>query len=464
MMSLPRPFSHLRGEQERAADAQRAEVVARQLAGSASSIATTFVDHSGAARVKVVPLSGLPRAARSGLGFSPVIDAFISDGSIDPASPLDRPDGDLRLVPDLDGLAVLAEPPGWALLPGDRFHQDGTVYACCQRTFARAQVAAGLSKGISALMAFEIEWMVGRDTAEFEPAFGGTGYGLSRITGSADYVRDVLAALEASGVRVEQIHPEYGPAQFEVSVAAQDPVSAADTCVLVKFVIGAVTARHGLRASFAPAVLAGNVGNGGHLHASFARDGHSLLSGGGGRHGLTESGESIVAGLLDALPALLAIGAPSPASYLRLQPSRWAGVYQVWGAENREAAIRFITASRLDPGTANVELKCFDLSANPYLLTGAVMAIALASADRHARLPDEVRGDPAIPGHPLAGRAVRLPTSLAEAVAALEDSDDLRKAAGDQLISTFATSRRAEIELAAGQPDEVVMARARWLT
>jgi glutamine synthetase len=265
-------------------------------------------------------------------------------------------------------------------------------------------------------------------------------------------------------VRVEQIHPEYGPAQFEVSVAAQDPVSAADTCVLVKFVIGAVTARHGLRASFAPAVLAGNVGNGGHLHASFARDGHSLLSGGGGRHGLTESGESIVAGLLDALPALLAIGAPSPASYLRLQPSRWAGVYQVWGAENREAAIRFITASRLDPGTANVELKCFDLSANPYLLTGAVMAIALASADRHARLPDEVRGDPAIPGHPLAGRAVRLPTSLAEAVAALEDSDDLRKAAGDQLISTFATSRRAEIELAAGQPDEVVMARARWLT
>ncbi len=223
----------------------------------------------------------------------------------------------------------------------------------------------------------------------------------------------MLGALEAAGVRVEQIHPEYGPAQFEVSVAAQDPVSAADTCVLVKFVIGAVTARHGLRASFAPAVFADNVGNGGHLHASFARDGHSLFSGGKGRHGLTDTGESIIAGLLDALPALLAIGAPSPASYLRLQPSRWAGVYQVWGAENREAAVRFIEANPLDPGTANVELKCFDLSANPYLLTGAVMAVALASADRHARLPDEVTGDPAAPGHPLGGRAVRLPGSLA---------------------------------------------------
>lgn len=463
-MSLPRPFSHRRGEQERTADAQRADVLARQLAERASSIATTFVDHSGAARVKVVPLSALPRAARSGLGFSPVIDAFISDGSIDPASPLDRPDGDLRLVPDLDRLAVLDEPPGWALVPGDRFLQDGTVYACCQRSFARAQVAAGLSKGISALMAFEVEWMVGRDSEDFEPAFGGTGYGLSRVTGSADYVRDVLAALEAAGVRVEQIHPEYGPAQFEVSVAPQDPVSAADTCVLVKFVIGAVSARHGLRASFAPAVFTDNVGNGGHLHASFARDGRSLLSGGSGRHGLTDTGESIIAGLLDALPALLAIGAPSPASYLRLQPSRWAGVYQIWGPENREAAIRFIAESPVDPGTANVELKCFDLSANPYLLTGAVMAVALASADRHSRLPDEVKGDPAVPGHPLAGRAVRLPSSLAESVAALEASDDLRMAAGEQLISTFAASRRAEIELAAGQPDEVVIARSRWLT
>jgi glutamine synthetase len=463
-MTLPRPFSHHRGEQERTADAQRAEVVARQLAGSASSVATTFVDHSGAARVKVVPLRGLPAAARSGLGFSPVIDAFISDGSIDPASPLDRPDGDLRLLPDLDGVAALAEPPGWAFVPGDRFHQDGTVYACCQRSFARAQVAAALSKGITALMAFEIEWMVGRDTDSFEPAFGGTGYGLSRITSSADYVRDVLAALEAAGVRVEQIHPEYGPAQFEVSVAAQDPVSAADTCVLVKFVIGAVTARHGLRASFAPAVFTDNVGNGGHLHASFARDGRSLLSGGTGRHGLTEAGESIVAGLLGALPALLAIGAPSPASYLRLVPSRWAGAFQIWGAENREAAVRLIAASPFDAGTANVELKCFDLSANPYLLTGAVLAVAIASADRHARLPDEVSGDPAAPGHPLAGRAPRLPGSLAETVSALEASDDLRKAAGDQLITTFAASRRAEIELAAGQPDDVVIARSRWLT
>ena len=460
---MPRSFRPARDEQERTADGHRAEILQRQLADQVSGVAITYVDHSGAARVKVVPLNGLARAARSGVGFSPVIDAFMSDGGIDAASPLDTPDGDLRMVPDLDRLVVLRDPEGWAWAPGDRFHQDGTVYANCQRTFARAQVAAGLAQGISALMAIEVEWMVGRDEEDFEPAFRGTGYGLSRLLDATEYVRDVLESLEAAGVHVEQIHPEYGPAQFEVSVAAQDPVSAADTNVLMKLVIAAVSARHGLRASFAPAVVSNNVGNGGHVHASFWQDGRNLLAGGTGRHGLTGAGESMMASLLTSLPALLAVGAPSPSSYLRLKPSHWAGVFQIWGRENREAAIRFITGGPSDPGAANVEVKCFDLSANPYLLVGAVMAVALDGAGRQDSLPDEVTGDPATPGHPLADTAVRLPGSLTAALAALEASDVLRAAAGEELIGTFAASRRAELALSEGKKDEDVIAHYRWL-
>jgi glutamine synthetase len=460
---MPRPFSPARGDQERTADEQHALVLQGQLAGQVSGVAVTYVDHTGAGRIKVVPLDGLARAARAGVGFSPVIDAFTSDGGIDSASPLDNPDGDLRMVPDLDRLVILRDPAGWAWAPGDRFHQDGTVYANCQRTFARAQVATGLAGGISALMAIEVEWMVGRDTDDFEPAFRGTGYGLSRFLDGAAYVRDVLESLQAAGVGVEQIHPEYGPAQFEVSVAAQDPVSAADTNVLVKLVIAAVTARYGLRASFAPAVVSDHVGNGGHVHASFWRDGRNLLSGGTGRYGLTGAGESITANLLANLPALLAIGAPSPSSYLRLQPSRWAGAFQVWGRENREAAVRFVAASPAEPGAANVEVKCFDLSANPYLLVGAVMAVALDGAGRLDSLPDEVTGDPGAPGHPLAGTAIRLPGSLPGALAALEASEVLRAAAGRELIETFAASRRAELALCDGKKDQDVIAHYRWL-
>jgi glutamine synthetase len=460
---MPRMFSPVRDEDLRAADEQRALELQRQLADRVTGVAITFVDHSGAGRIKIVPLEALARAARFGVGFSPVIDAFTSDGGIDPASPLDRPDGDLRLVPDLDRLAVLRDPAGWAWAPGDRFTQDGAVYANCQRSFARRQVAAAHAAGLSALMAIEVEWMAGTDTDDFVPAFSGTGYGVSRFVSSAGYLRDVADSLQAAGVIVEQIHPEYGPAQFEVSVAAADPVSAADTSALVKLVISAVSARHGLRASFSPAVLSDNVGNGGHLHASFWQDGANLLAGGSGRHGLTETGESILAVLLDSLPALLAIGAPTPASYLRLQPSRWAGAYQIWGVENREAAMRFIEAPAFDPGNANVELKCFDLSANPYLLTGAIMAVASSGARGLASLPADVSGDPAAPGHPQAESAVRLPSSLSDTVRALEKSDDLRSALGEELLGSYAAARRAAIALAAGQRDEQVIADARWL-
>jgi len=367
------------------------------------------------------------------------------------------------MVPDLDRLVVLRDPAGWAWAPGDRFNQDGTVYANCQRSFARAHVAVAQRLGLSALMAIEIEWMVGRDADDFVPAFRGTGYGVNRFVGAADYLRDVVDSLEAAAVTVEQIHPEYGPGQFEVSVAAEDPVSAADTSVLVKLIIAAVSARHGLRASFAPAVLTDNVGNGGHLHASFWRDGANLLAGGSGPHGMTPAGESILATLLDSLPALLAIGAPTPGSYLRLQPSRWAGAYQIWGIENREAAMRFIAAGLSDGARANVELKCFDLSANPYLLVGAIMAVAAVGVDRAASLPAGVSGDPAAPGHPQAGSVVRLPTSLTKAVKALQMNAELRAAMGAELFRSFVAARLAGVKLASGRSDEQVAADSRWL-
>ena len=80
------------------------------------------------------------------------------------------------------------------------------------------------------------------------------------------------------------------------------------------------------------------------------------------------------------------------ASYLRLVPSHWAGVYACWGLENREAALRMITGSAgSSDWAANLEVKCLDLTANPYLLLAALLAAgsrrscrgrATAGADR----------------------------------------------------------------------------------
>jgi glutamine synthetase len=229
----------------------------------------------------------------------------------------------------------------------------------------------------------------------------------------------------------------------------------------VRATIRAVGRRHGVRTSFSPKVDAAGVGNGGHVHISPWRDGTNLMSGGNGPYGLTSEGESFVGGVLAHLPALLALGAPSVASYLRLVPQHWAGAYACWGLENREAALRLVTGSTgSEAWAANLEVKCVDLHANPYLLLAGLIA---AGADGRP-LPDPMDVDPAALGDAeLARRGVeRLPTTLRESLAAFLDDQVLAEAFGRPLVDSIAAVRESELEaLGASSPEQVADA-SRW--
>ena len=452
------------GERE---DAKR---LAEELAGrGVRGVVLSWVDTCGVNRVKTVPLHRLPDAVAWGVGMSPVFDMFLTDDSIVSSEHLGGPDGDLRLVPDLDRLAVLAAQPGWAWAPVDRMTQDGEVYPVCQRSFARRMAARAAQAGIGVRASVEIEWAIGRGDAPdgaFVPACTGPGYGMTRLVELSDYARDVLEALAEQDVDVDQLHPEYAAGQYELSVGALDPVAAADRSVLVRQTIRAVAQRHGLRASFSPSVVAGTVGNGGHVHLSAWRADRNLFAGGDGRYGMTAEAEAFAAGILDALPALLAIGAPSPASYLRLVPSHWAGAYACWGRETRESALRLVTGMTGSQGSAaNLEVKCLDLAANPYLLIGCLIAAGLDGVERGRALPEEIVGDPAglDPGQ-LAGRGIhRLPTSLGEAVEAFSASTVLTSALGPLGSEAVVAVRRGEEARFTDAAPDVVAEALRWV-
>jgi glutamine synthetase len=413
----------------------------------------SYVDTAGINRIKTVPLSRLDDAVRWGVGMSPVFDTFLADDSIASTDVLGGPDGDLRLRPDLDRLVMLAAQPGWAWTPADRFTQEGEPWIADQRGFARRMTELAAADGVTFRMAIEIEWAAGRDDDDFLPACRGPAYGMTRLVELSDYCRDVLVALEDQGVVVDQLHPEYAAGQFEVSVAAADPVRAADDSVLVRQTIRAVSQRHGLRISFAPSVVAGNVGNGGHVHLSAWRDGSNLFD------GFPDSeGGPAAAGILAHLPALLAVGAPTPASYLRLVPSHWAGVYACWGVEAREAALRFVPGTAGRPGAANLEVKCFDLAANPYLLLGALVAAARDGLAAGKPLAGPIAGDPVHrPDVP------RLPTTLDDATDAFAGTPMLREAMGDALFDAVVAVRRAEADRLRDQSATNIVAALRWV-
>jgi glutamine synthetase len=452
---------------ERQARGGQAEKLVRTLLErDVGMVATTFVDNAGITRVKSVPLRRLPQLAAWGVGASTSFDYFRFDDWLAAPPGGTAPVGDLRVIPDLRRVVPLAAQPGWAWTPADRYRQDGEPHQGCNRLLLQRLVGDAATDGLEIKVAFEIEWVVSAgDGDDFVSAAVGPAYGMSRLIGVSDYVREVVDGLTAEGIRVEQFHPEYALGQLELSVAAESPVDAADTSVLVRSTIRAVGRRYNYRTSFSPKVESEGVGNGGHVHLSVWRDGQNLMAGGDGPYGLTLIGDAFAAGILRRLPALLALGAPSVASYLRLVPSHWAGVYGCWGLENREAALRMITGSAgSSEWAANLEVKCVDLTANPYLLLAGLLAAGLDGIAARARLPAPIDVDPAALGpKELDRRGIqRLPTSLRESTDALAADSMLRSALGSPLIDSVLAVRDSEIELFAEASAEEVVRALRW--
>ncbi|MFG1852541.1 hypothetical protein ACGFJT_11930 [Actinomadura geliboluensis] len=468
----PGPDAYALDGRERARLGGRAAEAARRLSGQGiAAVALTWVDVSGITRTKTVPVGRLEHAAAWGVGMSPVFDVFLLDDSIVSGRYIGGPTGDLRLHPVLERLVPMAALPGWAHAPALRYAQDGTPHPLDARALLRRETDRLAARGWSVKAAFEIEWAVSKGEGDaFVPACMGPAYGMTRVTELAGYLRDVLHALKETGITVVQLHPEYAAGQYEVSVAAEDPLGAADTAVLVRETVRAVSMEHGLAASFSPKVDADSVGNGCHVHLSlWRRDGSdgpaNAMAGGSGPYGMTAAGESFAAGILHRLPALLAVGAPTVASYLRLIPSHWASAFACWGLENREAALRFITGADGERATAaNLEVKCLDAAANPYLLLAALLAAGRDGLGADRRLPEPVQTDPAgLAEEERAARGITpLPASLAAAVTAFEADAALRDALGEAVVDTVATVRRGEIDLLDGATPEEIAAATRW--
>ncbi len=453
---------------ERETRAAAAKEVAEQLRDQdVVAVAATFVDNSGIARVKCVPLQRLPHLAAWGVGISTSFDRFRFDDWI-AADPDGRaPVGDLRIIPDIRRVVALAAQPGWAWAPADRFDQDGQPHDQCSRLLLRRLVDQLAEQSLTVQAAFEIEWVVSDEPGDdFTPGVRGPGYGMNRVVDVSEYARDLLVALADEGVIVEQFHPEYAPGQLELSVAAESPVDAADTAVLVRSTIRGVGALHGLRTSYSPKVAVPGVGNGGHVHLSLWREDANLMSGGDLAFGLTEQADAFGAGILSHLPALMAVGAPSPVSYLRQVPSHWAGTYACWGLENREAALRMVTGSQGSTSwAANLEVKCFDLHANPYLLLAGLIAAGRDGLATGATLPEPIDVDPAVLDQAtLSERGIaRLPQDLRTATDAFVADGVIGDAFGPALSASIVALRESEIELFEDATDEEVAAATRWL-
>jgi glutamine synthetase len=204
-----------------------------------------------------------------------------------------------------------------------------------------------------------------------------------------------------------------------------------------------VAMNHNLKASFLPKIFAEQAGNGSHLHLSLWQNGQNIT--GDSNSKISSITESFLAGILNHLPALMALTTPCTNSYRRIQPHYWSGAFSAWGYDNREGAIR-VPNNPTSPTPTHLELKTSDASANPYIALSSVIYAGLDGIRRNLPLSPAVDIDPALlsPEKLSQYGIKRLPTNLGEAIASLKSDGILLDNLGEEFSRVYIAVREAE--------------------
>src|SRR5262245_26967346 len=363
------------------------------------------------------------------------------------------PVGEIRLVPDPETFAVLPYAPHAAAMTVDMRTLDGAAWEACPRSFLKGQIAACAEAGFAVRAAFEGEFTIAVQNSDgtYAPLDQSLCFSTIGMTTAAAVMDDIVESLEAQDIQVEQYYPELGHGQQELSIRHAPALAAADRQVFYRETVRGVAYRHGLFASLAPKPFPDQAGNGSHIHWSLwdVAGRRTLMHDPKGRFGVSALGYHFIAGVLEHLPALLALTCPSVNSYRRLQPHFWSSAYTAWGPDNREAAVRVPSTFASDrAGSTNAELKASDSSSNPYLALGGLLAAGLDGVTRALKPGEPVLVDPgALSESERRERGIhRYPTTLRAALDHLERDAVLMRALGPTLARAYLAVKRSEAE------------------
>jgi len=302
--------------------------------------------------------------------------------------------------------------------------------------------------GVGLLAAFEQEFLY-TGTSD-RP---GDAYALGAFRRQGSFGESFIAALRAAGPVPDTFLAEYGPRQFEVTVMPQPALAAADHAVITREIARATAHRLGHRVIFSPKPDPELVGNGVHVHMSLVdAAGRPATHSPGQPMDLSEPAQHFFAGMLHHMPAICAITAPSPVSYLRLVPNAWAPTAIDLVQQDRGASLRIcpvFAAATPDQVMRqfHVEFRVADASASPYLALGAVIFAGADGIRRRLPLP------------PAGGSPASLPRSLPEALDRLAASETIAGWFGPTHFDAYLRFKRVEAEKMAGLSHPELCAR-----
>ena len=261
-----------------------------------------------------------------------------------------------------------------------------------------------------------------------------------------DIRSEMLLTLKDVGLEPILHHHEVAPAQNELGFNFSTLLETADNAQKYKYVVHNVAAEFGKTATFMPKPVAGDNGNGMHVHQSIWKDGKPLFAG-NGYADLSETALYYIGGIIKHAKALNAFTNGSTNSYKRLIPGFEAPVLLAYSARNRSASIRIpYTAS---PKGKRIECRFPDSAGNPYYSFSAMLMAGLDGIENKIHPGDAMdKNLYDLPPEELVGIST-VARSFREALESLDkDRDFLKKGDvfSDDQIDAYIELRMEEVE------------------
>lgn len=446
-----------------------AEVARRIETDGLELVRFSFADQHGVLRGKTLIASEAAGAMRNGVTMTTTLLA--KDTAHKTVFPVFTPGGGFGM-PEMQGAAdfvMIADPATFRVLPWaektgwmqcDLYFGNGKPVPFSTRAVCRDALARLAERGYDFLVGLEVEFHLFRiENPRLTPADASwpprapevslLGQGTQYLTESRydmldEAIAPVRRGVAALGLPLRSVEIEIGPSQCEFTFRPLEGLAAADTMILFRSAAKQIARRHGLLASFMcrPA-LPNLMSSGWHLHQSLtARDtGANAFA---HPDGLSPLAMHFLAGLLAHAPAAACLTTPTVNGYKRYRAYSLAPDRAIWARDNRGVMVR-VMGQPGDPGT-HLENRVGEPAANPYLYIAAQV---------HCGLDGVARGlDPGVSADtPYETKAPALPTSLAEACAALQSDDALRAGFGAGFIDYYTRIKDAEFARFAKEND-----------
>lgn len=440
--------------------AQRVITVIRE--NDLRTVRVVIVDQHGIPRAKFLSAEAAVAAMSNGADFSGAIYSLDTANSVFPQAfaagggfGIEEFTGfpDVVIVPDPSTFRVLpwADRTGWILC--DVYFSNGRPVPLDGRAIMREQLRRLHEAGYGYTAGLEVEFYIVRLVSE-RIALDQTGapppppvvdvfeqgyqfLSETRLDSVEETLRALRDGLYEVGVPPRSMEDEWGPGQMEFTVAPLDGLAPADAMIMFRTAVKSICRRRGLLATFMcwPA-LPNFFPSGWHLHESLTAAGSTANAFASPTEMLSEVGRQFVGGLLEHARPMTIFTTPTVNGYGRFRPYSFAPDRIGWGLENRGTMVR-VQGGAGDTAT-HIENRLGEPAANPYLYMAANIAAGLDGLNRGVEPPPPVTSDP------YAQEAPPLPTSLGEAIAALEGDSMFRRAFGDAFVDYYLMMKRAE--------------------